>query len=69
MAFFKIVIGYTGSQVVDVVKTDIPGKKLQYPGEFIIGRTLHGNGLVIPVFSTFSYHILELMLYVKQPDP
>jgi hypothetical protein len=65
----KIIIGYQGAEVMDVVEADVSREILKNPGEFIIRTSFKRNPLVIPFTGLLPERGIELMLHIEKPEP
>lgn len=62
---FQVVIGYLGTEVMDVMIANISGKPLQKPGKLQEGASFHGHSHVIPFFLSAPDHIFKLVLNIE----
>lgn len=67
MARLKAVIGCTGREMMNVVKSDITGELLQNARQFEIGCAFHGSILKISVALAKPSRGIETMLHREQP--
>ena len=65
MAFLEVIIRDHETEVVNMMKTDIPCEPLEERRQFKIGAALQGNGFGIPVFVVIPDHIFKLVLDIK----
>lgn len=64
----QVVVGYPGTQVVDVVKADVARQPLKQLGQAVIGTTLNGGKQVVPLVFPGFVVFLVLMLDVEEPE-
>ncbi|MNN44053.1 hypothetical protein D3C81_1583260 [compost metagenome] len=55
--------------MMHMVKADVAGNPLQDLRQLIIGAPFHSGHDITPFLFMLKERILELMLYIKQPDP
>jgi len=65
MALLQVVIGNFRTEVVNVVKSNVPGKPLKDPGEFQERASFQGHLFVVPLFLPGPDYIFKLMLYIE----
>ena len=65
MAGLEVVVGNAGTQMVDVMNTDVAGEPLEDLWQFVEGAALEGGGGVVPVFTALPIDVLELVLDIK----
>ena len=68
MAFFKQVIGYAGTEVVNMVKSNAAAEPLKDSGKLIERTAFQAGFNKIPFLGPFPIHTFKLMLDIKEPD-
>lgn len=65
----QVVVGNSGTQVMNMVKADAAGKPLQHAGEFVERAAVERRRGVVPLAVALPVHSLKLVLHVKEPHP
>ena len=65
---FEVIVGNSGTQMVDVVEADVTGEPLEDLGQSVEGAPLKRGGGIIPFVSAFPINSFELVLHVEKPD-
>jgi hypothetical protein len=67
VAFFQVVIGNAGAEMVNMMKPNVAGEPLQNLRQLVEGTALQGRRREVPILSAFPINALELMLNIKHP--
>ena len=69
IAFGQVIVGDLRAQMMDMMKTDIPGEPLQEKRQFIEGTALQSRFYEFPAFVVVPVRWIKIVLDVEQPDP
>ena len=69
IALGQVVVGDLGAQVMDVMKTDVPGEPLQNERQFIEGTALQPCLYKFPALVVVPVGWVKVVLDVEEPDP
>lgn len=67
-ALLEVVVGDTGTDMVNVMKADVAGYPLEKPGQFVVGSSLQRRADRVPLVVACPVDAFELMLDVEEPD-
>ena len=68
MRFLQMIVRHFRTQMMNMMKSDISGNPLQKLGQLVIRASIHGGFHITPLVFILKVGILELMLYIKQPN-